>query len=166
MTHRPNPVEALHAALLSSCGIAAAARAIGRSTQVMYNKFSEAAADVSLTGHEERALADVSKSDAYVQAVCAYFGGVFFRLPDGLAGNDDVLEAYLSIIKRMGDLSKDFMTARDDGIIDPVEFETLRNDAYATMAALRTLLAELETMVQPVPAVKPALRVASMPKAG
>ena len=161
MTHRTDPVEALHAALLAGVGIAAAARAIGRSPQVLYNKLSDSAPEAVLSGREERALADLTKSDSYVQAVCAHFGGVFFRLPDGLAGNDDVLQAYLSIIKRMGDLSNDFMAARDDGIIDPVEFETLRNDAYATMAALRTLLAELETMVQPVPTAQRKLRVAS-----
>lgn len=153
MSHKPDPIDALHGALLSSKGgIAAGARAIGRSAQVLYNKFSDSMPGNELTGREERALADAVGGTAYVDAVCAYFGGVFFRLPDGAAGDDDVMGAYLEIIKRMGDLSAGFIAARADGIVDPDEFGQIRNDAYSIMSALNTYLSELETMVRTIPA--------------
>jgi len=155
MSHKPDPIDALHSALLSSHGgIAAGARAIGRSAQVLYNKFSDSMPGNELTGREERALADAVGGTAYVEAVCSYFGGVFFRVPEGMAGDDDVLEAYLDIIKRMGELSSDFMAARADGVVDPGEFNGLRDRAFSTMAALRHLLAELETMVMDVPSAR------------
>ena len=158
MSHKPDPVEALHAALLADPrGIAGFARLIGRSPQVLYNKFSESMAN-ELTGREERALADAVGGDGYVQAVCAHFGGVFVRLPEAGAADDDLLETYLEIIKRMGELSSDLTQARDDGVIEPHEFDRLRTDAHATMAAIQTLLAELSTMVRELPAPVPLRR--------
>jgi len=155
MSHKPDPVEALHGALLADPrGIAGFARAIGRSPQVLYNKFSESMAN-ELTGREERALADAVGGEAYVQAVCAYFGGVFFQLPDGSTADDDLLETYLAIVQRMGELSADLTQARNDGVIEPHEFERLRADGHATMAAIQTLLAELATMVRELPAASP-----------
>ena len=152
MPHKPDPVEALHGALLASpLGIAGGARSIGRSAQVLYNKFSDSMPNNELTGREERALADAVGGEAYVQAVCAYFGGVFFRLPEGCTGDDDLLDAYLDIVKKMGELSADLTQARNDGVIDPREFEHLRADGFATMAAIQTLLAELATMVREIP---------------
>lgn len=155
MSHKPDPVEALHGALLASpLGIAGGARSIGRSAQVLYNKFSESMAN-ELTGREERALADAVGGEAYVQAVCAYFGGVFFRLPDGSTADDDLLETYLAIVQKMGELSADLTQARNDGVIEPHEFERLRADGHATMAAIQTLLAELATMVRELPVPSP-----------
>ena len=161
MPHRPDPVEALHGALLASpLGIAGGAHKIGRSAQVLYNKFSESMAN-ELTGREERALADAIGGDAYVQSVCAYFGGVFFRLPEGCKGDDGLLETYLDIVKKMGELSADLTQARDDGVIEQHEFDRLRADGHATMAAIQTLLAELETMVREKPAAVPLRRAGS-----
>lgn len=156
MPHKPDPVEVLHGALLASpLGIAGGARSIGRSAQVLYNKFSESMPANELTGREERALADAVGGDAYVQAVCSYFGGVFFRLPEAGSADDDVIETYLEIIRHMGELSADLTKARADGVIDPREFEHLRADGFATMAAIQTLLAELATMVREIPAPVP-----------
>jgi len=158
MSHKPDPVEALHGALLADPrGIAGFARAIGRSPQVLYNKFSDSMPNNELTGREERALADAVGGEAYVQAVCAYFGGVFFRLPDGSTADDDLLETYLAIVQRMGELSADLTQARNDGVIEPHEFERLRADGHATMAAIQTLLAELATMVRELPAASPVV---------
>jgi hypothetical protein len=152
MSHKPDPVEVLHAALLNSkLGIAGAAKAIGRSPQILYNKFSDSMPGNELTGREERALADTIKTTAYVESVAEYFGGIFFILPAGVAADDDLLQAYLTIVERMGDLSRDLTQARDDGVIDPAEFDRLSNDGFATMAAIKSMLCELETMVREIP---------------
>lgn len=162
MSHTPDPVEALHVALLTSpLGIAGGARSIGRSAQVLYNKFSDSMPNNELTGREERALADAVGGAAYVQAVCGYFGGVFVRLPEAGAADDDLLEAYLDIINKMGQLSADLTSARNDGVIEPHEFDRLRDDGHATMAAIQTLLAELETMVREKPVAVPLRRAGS-----
>lgn len=148
MSHKPDPVDALHADLLrSELKISGAARAIGRSAQVLYNKFSESMPFAELSGREERALADAVKSRAYVEAVCAYFGGVFIQLPEGAAGQDDVLGAYLQIVERMGELSRELTEARANGVIEPDEFVRLTIKGNATAAAIMSLLAELQTMV-------------------
>lgn len=153
MSHKPDPVEALHAAVLvSPHKISGAAKAIGRSAGVLYNKFCESAQN-ELTVREALALADVVGGTAYVDAICAYFGGVFFRMPEGIAADDDVLQAYLTVVERMGGLSSELTAARADGVIDPREFKRLCNEGRATAAAIMTLLAELETMVHEIPAV-------------
>jgi hypothetical protein len=148
MSHKPDPVDALHAALLiSELKIAGAARAIGRSPGVLYNKLSDSVPGNELTGREERALAEAIGTSAYVEAVAAWFGGVFFHVPDGTAAEDDVLQAYLNIVERMGDLSRELTAARANGTIEPDEFDRLTYKGHATMSAIKTLLAELETMV-------------------
>jgi len=159
MSHKPDPVEALHGALLANAlGIAGGARAIGRSPQVLYNKFSESMPNNELTGREERALADAVGGEAYVQAVCAYFGGVFLRLPDGMAGDDDLFEDYLGIIREMGDLSREFIAAKADGAVDADEFNRLRREAYEVVAAIHRFITDLETCVVKIPAAVPLRR--------
>ena len=161
MSHiKPDPVEALHASLLcSGLKIAGAARAIGRSPGVLYNKFSETMPDNEITAREALALADAIESTDYVEAVCAYFGGVFFRVPEGRAGEDDVLGAYLDIVKRMGILSSELTKAREDGKIDRPEFLRLTKEGMATIASISTMLAEIETTVVDEVAAAPVLQV-------
>ena len=152
MSHKPDPVDVLHAALLTSkLKIAGAARSIGRSPGVMYNKFSDTMPDNEITAREALALSLSIKSTAYAEAVATYFDGVFIQMPEGEAGDDDVLAAYLNIVERMGSLSSELTRARSDGVIDQDEFKRLVKDGYATMAAIKTLLSEIETMVHDIP---------------
>ena len=152
-----DPVAVLHNDILGiPGGIAAAAKGIGRSVGVMYNKFSEANPHNELTGREERALAqfvrEKTSSTAYAEAICAEFDGIFLELPPGDAGEDDVLAAYLDIIQKMGDLSHELIAAREDGVIDRDEFAAVKLRSHRTVRSIMHYLAELETMVRDVPA--------------
>lgn len=151
-----DPVAVLHNDLLGiPGGIAAAAKGIGRSVNVMYNKFSEANPHNEVTGREERALAHFvhteTGSTAYAEAICAEFDGIFLELPPGDAGEDDVLAAYLNIIQQMGALSQEFTSAREDGVVDRDEFAALKLRGHRSVRAIMHLIAELETMVRDVP---------------
>ncbi|MBS1143383.1 MAG: hypothetical protein H6R14_789 [Proteobacteria bacterium] len=151
MSHR-DPIDALHAVLLSmDGGIAAAAKRVGRSPGIMHNKFSDAMPHYEVTAREAIALAEYAKTKVYAEAICEYFGGVFVELPAGMAGDDDVLQAYLSIIQSMGDLSREFTEARSDGIIEPSEFDALKLRAHRTVGAIQRMLAEIESTVREVP---------------
>ena len=152
MSHKTDPVEVLHAAMLSSeLGISGAAKKIGRSPQVLYNKFSDSMPGNEIAAREALALADAIQTTAYAEAIAAYFGGVFFKMPEGVAADDDVLQAYLAVVERMGSLSSELMAARDDGVIDPDEYQRLCSEGRATTAAIMSLLAELETTVRDLP---------------
>lgn len=151
MSH-PDPIDALHGSLLAAPGgMTAGGKAIGRSAGVIHNKFSDAMPHYEVTAREALALAKWSGSSAYVEAVCAYFGGVFVPVPQGAPAEDDVLQAYLGIIERMGELSHEFTEARTDGVIDPDEFHALKVKASRTVAAIMHMLAEIETTVRPLP---------------
>lgn len=151
-----DPVAVLHAALLSSeGGITAAAKAIGRSPGVMHNKFSEAMPSCEVTAREAIALAHSVGTTAYAEAVCDQFDGTFLPLPQGRPGEDDVLQSYVDIIKQMGDLSREFTEAREDGVIDPAEFLAMRLRGHRSVAAIMHFLNELETMVREVPKSSP-----------
>jgi len=154
MTHiaKRDPVVVLHSAVMASDGgIAGAARLVGRSPGVMHNKFSEAMPNYEITVREAIALSHAVKSTAFAEAVAEQFDGVFLRLPEGMAGDDDVLEAYLQIIHQMGDLSREFTEARADGIIEPAEFQALRLRTNRTIMALLRLVSEVEGMVRELP---------------
>jgi len=160
MTNRVDPVEVLHAALMDSeLGIAGAARKVGRSVQVMYNKFSDANPSNEISAREALALASAIKTDRYAQAVAQYFGGVFFKVPDGMAGDDDLFEDYLGIIKEMGELSQAFIKAKEDGEIDRPEFERLTREGYDVVAAIQHFLKDLETCVVDKPDAVPLRQV-------
>jgi len=147
-----DPISVLHAAVLASKGgIAGAAKAIGRSAGVLYNKFSEANPNYEITAREALALADVIGSTLYAEAVCEHFGGVFLPMPAGAPADDDVLQSYVDIISRMGELSKEFTAAREDGVIDPSEFEVLQTRATQTVMAIMHLISDLEQLVREVP---------------
>lgn len=151
MSHR-DPVSVLHASVLASKGgIASAAKAIGRSPGVMYNKFSEANPNYEITAREALALADHMGSTDYAEAICEHFGGVFLPMPAGIPADDDVLQSYLDIISQMGSLSKEFTDARQDGIIDPVEFSVLQMRASQTVMAIMHLVSDLEQLVRDIP---------------
>lgn len=157
-----DPIGVLHAAVLASKGgIAAAAKAIGRSPGVMYNKFSEANPNYDITAREALALADHLGTTLYAEAICEHFGGVFLPLPAGTPADDDVLQSYLDIISQMGALSKEFTDAREDGVIDPAEFKVLQTRASQTVMAIMHLISELELLVREVPC-----QVVTMNKAG
>lgn len=147
-----DPIGVLHAAVLASKGgIAGAAKAIGRSPGVMYNKFSEANPNYDITAREALALADHLGTTLYAEAICEHFGGVFLPLPAGMPADDDVLQSYLDIISQMGALSKEFTDAREDGVIDPAEFKVLQTRASQTVMAIMHLVSDLEQLVREVP---------------
>ena len=160
MSHR-DPIDALHAVLLRMDGdITEAAKRIGRSPGILHNKFSDAMPHYEVTAREALALADYAKTTVYAEAVCEHFGGVFLTLPEGAAGDDDVLQAYLGIIQQMGELSKEFTEARADGVIEPAEFQVLKLRGHRTVSAVMRLLAELEGMVRELPPASPIRKVA------
>ena len=151
MSHR-DPIDVLHAVLLvSKDGIAGAAKAIGRSSGVMYNKFSDAMPQYEVTAREAIALADHLDTTVYAEAIAEHFGGVFLSLPAGAASEDDILQSYLAIIQQMGELSKEFTEARADGVIELDEFNAIQLRGHRTIAAVMHMLVELKGMVRTLP---------------
>lgn len=147
-----DPVAVLHAEILKTPeGISGAAKLIGRSPGVLHNKFSESMPHYEITVREAISLALAVKGTGFAEAVAEQFDGVFLHLPEGIGGDDDVLQAYLDIVRQMGDLSREFTEARADGVIDPVEFQALKLRGHRTVVAIMRLLAELEGMVREIP---------------
>ena len=150
-----DPVDVLHGVLLAlPGGIADAARKIGRSPGILANKFSDAMPHYEVTAREALALADYAGTTAYAEAVCEHFGGTFLALPPGAPADDDVLDAYLAIIRQMGELSKEFTEARADGVIEPEEYNALQLRGHRTIAAVAHMLNELRALVREMPAVR------------
>jgi len=130
-------------------GIAAHARAIGRTPAVLYNKFSEANPHNEVTLRESIALAHRVAGTAFVDAVCAEFGGVFVPVASEPGGNDDLLEANLQMVRRFGELAQAFIAARADGVITPDELSTIDADGRATVKAVLSFVAEVSAIVRP-----------------
>lgn len=167
MTHRyepRDPVRVLHAELeqlpapagqRKPSGIALAAALIGRSPNVLYNKFSEEMGMYAINVQEGVALghvvADRLGTYGFAEAVAEQFRGVFVPLPDaGEAGQDDILQAHLAVIEQLGELSRELMAARADGVVDEAEFARLKVRGSHGIQAIHHLLQEIETTVRPV----------------
>lgn len=158
---RPDPIAVLHTAVeRHPMGIKGAARAIGRSPGVLYNKFAESMPHYDVTVREALAIAKAIDDQEFVAAMCAEFGGIFVPLPGGEAAADDVLSASLEMIRQMGDLARELTEARADGLIDEHEFSALELRGHRMIRAVHTLLQELKSQVREQPqaalaAVKP-----------
>lgn len=158
MTHpvsdtRRDPVAVLHERLEAQPGgIRAAAKTIGRSAGVLYNKFADSMPHYEISLREALALAQplAERSDfAFAEAVCEQFGGVFVPLPEGQGGADDVLAAHLEVMTHIGDLCRELTEARQDGLIDEDEFTALKVRGNRAIRALHCLIRELEAQVPP-----------------
>lgn len=156
MTHatfdRPDPVLALHAdAKHYPGGIAALARLIGRSPGVLHNKFSDSMPNYDITDHEADAiaLAVLEKTGAagYIEAKCAAFGGLFVPLPEGEAGDSDMLQAQLEMMQRFGDLAREFTESRRDGLITLDEVAAMRVAGNRVIRSVHAFLKEVESQV-------------------
>lgn len=158
MTHRKNAdaVGALHHdAKCCPDGISGLARLIGRSPGVLHNKFSDAMPNYEITDHEADALAlkvrELTGAMGYIEAKCATFGGIFVPLPEGMAGEDDLMQAQLEMITRFGDLAREFTESRRDGVITDDEVGALRTAGNRVIRAVHMFLREIETQVEPTP---------------
>jgi hypothetical protein len=141
-------------------GISGAAKRIGRSPGVLHNKFSEAMPHYEITVREALALADGVPETSFPEVVAEHFEGVFFRLPQGAQGDDDLLASYLAIGEQLGDLSREFTEARADGIIEPGEFAVLKLRSRRLIAAVMRMESDLQGMVRDVPSPQPVVALA------
>ncbi|MBS1188926.1 MAG: hypothetical protein H6R10_718 [Rhodocyclaceae bacterium] len=161
-----DPVKVLGDELeVAEGGIKDAAKRIGRSPGVLYNKFSEAMPHYEITVREGIALAKGLKTTGFIEAMCEQFDGTFLPLPCGPAAEDDVLQAYLDTIQSMGHLSAEFTEARADGVIEPAEFAAIKLRGQRHIVTIMRLLSELESMVREIPPAAPALSISSGSKA-
>lgn len=157
-----DPVDVIHMAVKADPdGIPGAAKRIGRSAGGLYNKLAQSMPEYDLMFREAMALGHAYCPIAFPMAVAEQFGGAFFLLPVGRAGDDDVFDDYMAIIQQMGDLSREFTEARADGIIEPAEFQAMKLRANRMVASVMHFLAEMEGQVREVPC-----QVVSMSKAG
>jgi hypothetical protein len=156
-----DPVVVLHDEVVAAeGGIKDAAKAIGRSQGVLNNKFSEAIPHYEITVREGIALAEWLGTHGFIESMCEQFDGVFLPLPAANVGDEDVLQTYLDIIHKMGELSREFTEARQDGVIEVGEYAALELKGHRTVAAIMRLLAELKMMIREMPKQAVPLSVA------
>lgn len=136
-------------------GIAGLARLIGRSPGVLHNKFSDSMPNYDITDHEADALglaiAEKTGATGYIEAKCATFGGLFVPLPEGEAGEADLLQAQLEMMRRFGELAHEYTESRRDGLITLDEVAALRVAGNRVVRAVYAFLKEVESQVQPDP---------------
>lgn len=144
-------------------GIEGLAYAIARSPGALYNKFSDADDRYAVTDREADVMAAKIFADTglhgYIDAKCATHGGVFVPLPDGLAGEGDLMAGQLEITRRLGDLAAEFSDARDDGRVTREEFMAVRVAAHRAVRQILRWLGDLEVQVDDSVAADMSLRV-------
>lgn len=148
-----DPVRALHDAVEAAPGgLKEAARGIGRSPGVLYNKFSEADPRYDVTVREAVALARWAQTQVFAEAVAEQFGGVFVPLPDGESGESDLLQAQLDMMEKFGELAREFTESRRDGLITSDEVAVIRVVGNRLIRSVHAFVKEVESQVQPSPA--------------
>lgn len=152
-SEKTDAIAALHGdAKAYPGGVTALAALIGRSAGVLHNKFSDSMPAYEITDREADALAraifEKGGAQAYIEAKCAWHGGVFVPMPEGKANANDLMAAQLDMMRRFGELAQEFTEARLDGLITPDEYSALKVAGHRLVRSVLSFVYGIGTQVE------------------
>lgn len=128
------------------------ARKLGISPVVLGNKLNPHQEFHKLSLGEAVAITELTDDNVILEAWCHQRGGVFVKIPDIAAGDEELADQMMKLNERLGTSMCELRTARQDGIIDPVEFEKIKDSLMNTVSEALTLKNMIRDQVREFPA--------------
>jgi hypothetical protein len=131
--------------------VPALAARMGKNQTVLQHKLNPNCSTHGINADEIEHLVDFSGSNL---EVAEYFAGkvgaVVVKLADlPTVGDMELLDEFLGVLRELGELSAEFQHSWADGRITPQEFTRIRKEANDVQAQIITLLARIESLVEP-----------------
>lgn len=122
-------------------GWSAMAAALGLSQQSLENRVYEKKGQ-GMSVHIALQMQEISGTKFFAEAAAANAGGVFLRLPSvPNVGNEELFDKFLQLNTRLGDLSREYMEATADGVVDEKEWARLSRISQDTHTTLAEIMA-------------------------
>jgi len=121
------------------------ARKLGVSPNVLGNKLNPDQEFHKLSLGEAVAITELTGDDIILQAWCQQRGGVFVKLPDDVASDEELSDQLMRLSEELGSALGEIRHARTDGVIDQVEFESIKTKLMQTVTealALKEVVAD------------------------
>lgn len=127
------------------------ARKLGVSPNVLGNKLNPDQEFHKLSLGEAVAITELTDDNAILEAWAQQRGGVFVRLPESAACDEELSDQLMRVSEELGAALGEVRAARADGVIDPVEFEKIKDRLLATVTEALALKTVIKTQVREIP---------------
>lgn len=121
------------------------ARKLGVSPVVMANKLNPHQEFHKLSLGEAVAITEITNDNAIIEAWSHQRGGVFVKLPSGSSCDEELSDQLMKLSEVLGSALGEIRHAREDGIIDQVEFNRIKEKLMQTVneaLALKEVVAD------------------------
>ncbi|MDP2715517.1 phage regulatory CII family protein [Rheinheimera sp.] len=122
-----------------------------QSRGAMYNKLNPDNDSNHLYLRDAILLTEKANNDAILEAWCHQRGGVFVRLPDAVACDEELSDQLMRVSEELGAALGEVRAARSDGVIDPSEFETIKTRLMNTITEALALKTVIKGQVRDLP---------------
>lgn len=127
------------------------ARKLGVSPNVLGNKLNPDQEFHKLSLGEAVAITELTNDNAIVEAWCQQRGGVFVRLPEAAACDEELSDQLMRVSEELGAALGEVRAARADGVIDPKEFDRIKDKLMSTITEALALKTVIKGQVREMP---------------
>lgn len=122
-----------------------------QSVAVVYNKLNPDNESNHPSLRDVIALTDKSNDTSIIEALCHHFGGVFVKVPDQVCCDEELSDQVCRASEEMGAVMGEIRQAREDGIIDPQEYEQITQRIATAIKEALALKAVVKAQVRDFP---------------
>lgn len=127
------------------------ARKLGLSPNVLGNKLNPDQEFHKLSLGEAIAITELTDDNLILEAWCHQRGGIFLLLPDAVTGDEELADQMMKLNEALGSAMCELRTARQDGVIDPQEFEQIKSELMITIHEALALKTMIKNQVRELP---------------
>lgn len=127
------------------------ARKLGLSPNVLGNKLNPDQEFHKLSLGEAIAITELTNDNGILEAWCHQRGGIFLSLPDVVTGDEELADQMMKLNEALGSAMCELRTARQDGVIDPFEFERIKAELLITIHEALALKTMIKNQVREIP---------------
>lgn len=122
-----------------------------QSRGAMYNKLNPDNDSNHLYLRDAILLTEKANNNAILEAWCHQRGGVFVKLPDAVACDEELSDQLMRVSEELGSAMAEIRHAREDGVIDPAEFERIKARLLNTVTEAIALKTVIKGQVRDIP---------------
>ncbi|WP_423186799.1 phage regulatory CII family protein [Alishewanella sp. d11] len=127
------------------------ARKLGMSPNVLGNKLNPDQEFHKLSLGEAVAITELANDDAIIESWAASRGYVLVKVPDEVSCDEELSDQLMKLSEEMGAALGEIRHAREDGVIDSIEYEQIKKKLMSTVTEALALKAVVKGQVRDLP---------------
>ncbi|MDX1538850.1 phage regulatory CII family protein [Arsukibacterium sp.] len=127
------------------------ARKLGVSPNVLGNKLNPDQEFHKLSLGEAVAITELANDNAILEAWAHQRGGVFVKVPEEVCCDEELSDQLMRVSEELGHAMAEIRHAREDGVIDSIEFERIKAKLLTTITEALALKTVIKGQVRDLP---------------